>query len=627
MRHRTRPATGTGRLPAVAAATLLVLAAWAGAETSGPYEILDAHYRALGGLELLKGERTIHLEADLQVAGLTGTLRHWESRPDRSRTEVDLGVFAQTTGDNAEQAWALDANGKLSFERDPNALARREVAVRLAQFEHLDPDSEIFTVTLEGFERVEGVDCHVVRISSSPDGTVRDWYIGADDLFLWKSVETRTDGGQIILFSDYRDVDGVLHAFRQDMEILPVGQQQTVSVTMLETNVEIDPSLFEPPASETRDYEFTDGGDFVEIPFRFIERHLFLPVVLQCRESLWVLDTGASMSVIDRSFAESLGLKVSGTIKGEGAGNMVEVAFTTLPAFGIDGVEFSEQQVAVIDIAPLFTRTSDLEVVGILGYDFLSRFVTRVDYANETLTLYEPSAFRYDGPGAVLDAPLSGNLFGVEATVDGVHSGRWMLDLGAGGMTFHAPYAREHGLAEREGIYAVGFGAGGRISHFYSRFATVEFGGHVVVRPFISIAGVGADVTGAFAETEKIGNLGNTLFRHFVLYLDYENQQVIVERGDDFDREFPWDRSGLQLWRPDGEEIEVLFVPNGTPAAEAGFREGDAILAVNGIDVEHLGGLTSLRALLREDPGTEYVFRIAREGTESELKLVLRELL
>jgi hypothetical protein len=333
------------------------------------------------------------------------------------------------------------------------------------------------------------------------------------------------------------------------------------------------------------------------------------------------------MSVIDRSFAESLGLDVSGAIKGQGAGNVVEVAFTTLPAFSIDGVEFSEQQVAVIDIAPLFRRTSDLEVAGILGYDFLSRFVTRVDYANETLTLYEPSAFTYDGPGVVLDAPLTENLFSVEATVDGVHKGRWMLDLGAGGMTFHAPYAREHDLADREGIHAVGFGAGGRISHFYSRFETIEFGGNVVQRPLISIAGAGAEVTGAFAETEKIGNLGNTLFRHFVLYLDYADQKVIVEKGEDFDRVFPWDRSGLQLWRPEGEDIEVLSVPEGTPAAEAGFREGDVILSLNGIGVGHLGGLISLRALLREDPGTEYVFRIEREGRETELKLVLRELL
>jgi hypothetical protein len=396
--------------------------------------------------------------------------------------------------------------------------------------------------------------------------------------------------------------------------------------TYLATNVDIDPALFEPPADDARDYVFTNGGSSVDVPFRFIERHIFLPVVVDCRDSLWVLDSGASASVIDRGYAESLGLELSSEIKGQGAGNTVDVAFATLPPFSVSGIEFEEQQIAVRELAGLFTSTSDLDVRGILGYDFLSRFVTRVDYANEVLTFYEPSEFEYEGDGTVLDAPLTGNLFSVEAAVDGIHSGYWMLDLGAGGMTFHAPYAKEHDLASKEGVYGVGFGAGGRIMHYQSEYETIEFGGHTMKRPRISMAGSDGRAAGAFAGHEKIGNLGNTLFRQFVLYLDYENQQVVVEKGDDFGTEFPWDRSGLQLWRPE-ETCEVLYVSPGTPAEEAGFHEGDTVFSINGIDVDHFAGLLSLRAILREEPGTEYVFEVEREGKRKELRLVLRDLL
>jgi hypothetical protein len=201
-----------------------------------------------------------------------------------------------------------------------------------------------------------------------------------------------------------------------------------------------------------------------------------------------------------------------------------------------------------------------------------------------------------------------------------------MLDLGAGGMTFHAPYAREHDLASREGIYGVGFGAGGRIMHYQSRYETIEFGGHTMERPRISMAGSDERTEGAFAGHERTGNLGNTLFRHFVLYLDYENQQVVVEKGDDFGTEFPSDRSGLQLWRPE-ETCEVLYASPGTPADEAGFREGDTVRAINGIAIEHFGGLLSLRAMLREEPGTEYLFEVERDGRRKELRLVLHDLL
>ncbi len=604
----------------------LAPAARAAADITEPYEVLARHYEALGGLDRVKAEETLHFETTLSVAGLEGTIRHWEASPDRSRTDVDLVVFTQTTGDNGDVAWEVGMNGKLRIEQDPNALARREVSRRIALFEHLDPASDIFTVSLEGIEQVEGADCYVIRMVSAVDNVERIWYIDQSDFLIRKSIDIQPDMQQHVIHSDYRDVDGVLHSFRQDIEMLPIGQKQTMVTTLLETNLDIDPALFEPPVDDARDFVFTQGGDHADVRCQFIERHIFLPVIVDCDESLWVLDSGASASVIDRGYAESLGLELSGEIKGQGAGNTVDVAFATLPPFGVQGIEFEEQQIAVIELAGLFKSTSDLDVRGILGYDFLSRFVTRIDYANEMLTFYEPSEFEYEGDGTVLDAPLSGNLFSVEATVDGIHGGHWMLDLGAGGMTFHAPYAEEHDLASREGTYGVGFGAGGRIMHHRSEYETIEFGGYTMERPRISMAGAGGETTGAFAGGELVGNLGNTLFRHFVLYLDYENQQVVVEKGDDFGTEFPWDRSGLQLWRPE-EVCEVLYVSPGTPADEAGFHEGDTVLSINGIDVDHFAGLLSLRAMLREEAGTEYLFDVKRDGKRKELRLVLRDLL
>ncbi|MCK4681105.1 aspartyl protease family protein, partial [bacterium] len=360
-------------LIALALVCALAPAARAAADIADPYEVLDRYYEALGGLDRVKAEETVHFEATLSVAGLEGTVRYWAASPDRSRTDVDLVVFTQTTGDNGEVAWEVGMNGKLRIEQDENALARREISRRLALFEHLDRASDIFTVSLEGIEQVEGADCHVIRVVSAVDNVERVWYIDVSDFHMRKSIDIQPDMQQHILLSDYRDVDGVLHSFRQDIEILPIGQKQVMVTTLLETNVDIDPAFFEPPPDDARDYVFTNGGNSVDVPFQFIERHIFLPVVVDGSESLWVLDSGASASVIDRGYAESLGLELSGEIKGQGAGNTVDVAFATLPPFSVQGIEFKEQQIAVIELAGLFKSTSDLEVRGILGYDFLSR--------------------------------------------------------------------------------------------------------------------------------------------------------------------------------------------------------------------------------------------------------------
>jgi outer membrane lipoprotein-sorting protein len=612
-------------LAAVAVLAGLAAAACAQGGLTDPYEILDRHLEALGGLDRLRAEETKYFKADMTVQGLSGTVEHWGARPGKSRTDIDLGILKMTQADNGEVAWSIDPNGKLQFDRDENSLKRRRLQRLMEDFEQFDRDSDVFTVVLDGIEEVEGHECYVIRTTNSINDDVT---LGYYDTETFRQIKASTDTGratQVTLFHDYREVDGLLRSFRQETEELPLGQKSTLQIVEYVVNPEIDPAIFEPPSEDVEDFTFPEGATEVVVPFEFIENHLFLKATVDCHEGLWVLDTGASMTVIDGALADELGLELSGSVTGAGAGNAVEVSFATLPPYSVGDIEFASQKVGVIDIADLFRRTSDLEIVGILGYDFLSRFVTRVDYANETLTFYDPETFEYDGDGVVIDAPLSGNTFTLPVTVDGEYDGRWSLDLGAGGCTFHYPYAVEHGLLDRPSLDVVGFGAGGMVTNRLQAYKTIELAGFVVDDAWITVPG--EKVVGAFSNTELTGNLGNMLFRHFVLTLDYGRQQVVVEKGDDFGRDFPRPRAGLGLWRPEGTDVEVLYVSQGTPADEAGFKEGDTVVSINGIRVERLAGLIAIRELLQEPAGTEYVVGILRGGEARELRLTLRELL
>jgi S1-C subfamily serine protease len=69
-----------------------------------------------------------------------------------------------------------------------------------------------------------------------------------------------------------------------------------------------------------------------------------------------------------------------------------------------------------------------------------------------------------------------------------------------------------------------------------------------------------------------------------------------------------------------------MFVPKGTPASKAGFQAGDIIQSVNGIDTKYLGGLLSVKEMLREKPGTKYQIEVARNGESKRLKLVLKDM-
>jgi hypothetical protein len=587
-----------------------------------PYEILSAHYEAIGGMDRLRAEKASFFEASISLFGLEGTIKQWEAPPIRQRQEVDLGILTHITGDNGEYAWTVDSNGKLQIKRDEQTMKRREVEKRIALFEHIDRDSRYFGLTLRGIEDVDGVSCYVVRIDNSINQDVRVYYIGTDDLYMHKSVLKEVDHEAHTRFSDYRDVGGLLIAFQQEIELLPIGQKHTVSILKYVSNPEIDPAIFEPPGSGPKDYRFTNGASAEDIPFRYIADHLFIDVSIGCDRRTWIVDTGASVTVVDADYAEELGLEVSGRMKGYGAGTTVEASFAELPPFSVYGIEFDSQRVAVLAISGLLRRAG-IDVVGILGYDFLSRFVVKVDYAAERLSFYDPVDFEYYGGGKVIDRPLKERFFVVPMVVGGEYSGDWTLDIGAGGTSFFFPFAQAHGFLEREGVETLSGGAGGYHATKIVKFDSLEIAGFTLEDPLISIPAQGG---GALGSREGTGNLGNDVLRHFVVYLDYERQQVILEKGGNFGKKFPVDKSGLSLVVNGGEEIEVFFVSPETPAARAGFRRGDIVKSVNGIPVELLDGAIALRELLKAEAGTEYKFLVHRDGETRKINLKLRNL-
>ncbi|MDD3730782.1 MAG: aspartyl protease family protein [candidate division Zixibacteria bacterium] len=590
---------------------------------TNPYDIMNDYIKAVGGLEKLKAETSSYTEGTLTVASMEGTFKNWKKIPQLNRTEVDLKVFTQTSGDNGRFNWVQDANGKVQVIKDENTMKRREINRLSELYEYLNPDSRYFRLSFEGHEKINDSDCYIVKIANTINDDITLNYINSTSFLLVKTINKSPDNENHTVYSDFRDINGIKVAFHQESVTLPLEQKQSIQLTKYISNLEIDPALFEPPGEDVKDYEFTDGENAENIPFMFIENHLYIMVNIRGKERMWCLDTGAGMSVIDTEFARELGLKLEGELKGQGAGQHIDVTFTTLPEYSLKGIRFSEQKVAAIEVRSIFKKWG-LEVDGILGYDFLSRFIIKVDYANELLSFYSPDNFKYTGFGVVLDAPLVGNTFSVPATVDGKYSGQWSVDLGAGSNSFHYPFAEKHEFIKLPSIERLGMGAGGTFQERMAKFKTIELAGFVVREPLIDFP---LEKKGAFRRSEEIGNLGNSLFRHFILYLDYKDQRMIIEKGADFDRGFPTDKSGLQLVVSDNDEITVLCAPKNTPAGKAGIIAGDVVKTINDIDVKNFKSIITIREMFKEKAGTTYKIGIMHEGQPKEIKLTLNELL
>lgn len=589
-----------------------------------PYVILDHHFQANGGLDRMRGERTQYIEGNLSVAGLEGTIKVWTQKPDLTRTEVDLVVLRMTQGDNGKVEWTLDSNNKLQriTNLDQSAIKRKEVKRRMAEYEYADLHSEVFEATFEGIQKVDNKDCYVIKIKNNINKDIYTLYLNVNNMLLEKSVSIEGENSNDKFYGDYREVDGLMMAFWSKQIHHQTGQEEMITITKYTSNPEIDLALFDPPEETTKDYKFVQGNSAEKIPFRFLENHLYIPVTVGYKERFWILDTGAGMSVISEEFANLLGLELQGDLKGIGGGGTVNIKLTTLPPFNLQGIQFEEQTVAVIDLKNLNLRLG-IEIVGILGFDFLSRFVTKIDYANELVSFYDPDAFEYTGNGRKLTAHIRNNSFRVEATLDDKHSGMWLFDIGASTCYLNGAYAFLNGFTERKGVEGMAQGAVNTFRTKRVKCKSIEFAGFKVDNPMVGFHYGGTDTV---FTADEIGILGSSLFRNFVIYCDYDREQLIVEKGDDFNKEFPEDKAGLTFIRSEDGEFEVFFVAPGTPAAKAGFRQGDTVKSINGIHIQCIGGLSAIRKMLKEDPGTEYAFIVNRNGKEKRLNLKLANL-
>jgi Aspartyl protease len=164
-------------------------------------------------------------------------------------------------------------------------------------------------------------------------------------------------------------------------------------------------------------FEFSDQESRTSFPVEMVQNGVFFPVKINGSKPLrFTLDLGSGATYVDQKTAMNLGLKFSGTTTVRGAGE------GAIPVKVIEDVS--------IDIPGLVTRghrvhATDLGSVhwggplkGLLGYDFLERFVTIIDYPRAEMTVIEPSVFKYDGPGVALQLELQGRLPFVKGTIE-----------------------------------------------------------------------------------------------------------------------------------------------------------------------------------------------------------------
>jgi hypothetical protein len=366
---------------------------------------------------------------------------------------------------------------------------------------------------------------------------------------------------------------------------------------------------------------FSEKGNEKAFPIFRIGFHIFAKVKLNGDEKYWVIDTGAGSTVIDTEYAKSNALPELGKSEGMGASGPVELSIYKIPTLVIN--DHSIENIAVIgfDVYGLFKKKYNIEVAGILGFNFLSKYVVKVDYAGMNMTLFDPSTFKYEGTGNKVNFQLFSNIIMLPMKINNKYDGIFILDTGASTSVFCYPFALKNKITEIDGPDYNALGAQGSFILKLVRFPEIEFGNYklnniVMSCPVEKPAGVmGMD---SFS-----GNIGVNILQNFVFFIDYQNKILYLEKSPNFNHEFPLDKSGMQLEVNKDNAYEIVYVSKNSAAQKAGLNVGDVLLSINGKKPACIGGIDEIYSVFKDKDGTRIDLKILRDSKEFEFPLVL----
>ncbi|MDP9161473.1 MAG: aspartyl protease family protein [Acidobacteriota bacterium] len=346
----------------------------------------------------------------------------------------------------------------------------------------------------------------------------------------------------------------------------------------------------------------------------------------------FILDTGASTTVISDTRAKELGLKLEGRTDATTQGGSIEASRVKGVSLNISGVEFNNMTLAAIRLSGLEAGLGQ-RVDGILGYEIFDRFVVEIDYASKIVTFYEPQSYNYSGRGEVIPISIGDNTPFVVGKITGsrIVEGSFLIDTGAPGiLDIASPFAAKHKLLDSVPhtiLITSGALLAGRSSGKIARAKSFQMGSFVMKTPVANFSQDAEGTEGNEASTEYGGLIGAEILRRFKLIIDYSRKRIILEPNRNLSQRFEFDMSGVSL-AADGEDFrtfKVRALVEKSPAAEAGLRVGDAITAIDGKSTAEMT-LEQIRRMFRQEE-RRYSLSVKRGESVLPLKIKTRRLI
>lgn len=293
-----------------------------------------------------------------------------------------------------------------------------------------------------------------------------------------------------------------------------------------------------------------------------------------------ILDTGASHSVLSRDYATKTARKIEQRGRIAAIGGAVAVGWTRVRSVSFGGVVQTGGGLSVVALPGNVTGHGQA-IDMLVGRDMLDRYALDLDYVGRRFRLLPSGRLPFTGVRAPLRVGQALAAYITQITIAGRRLRPIIVDTGDGTALTLArsawrtlPFTRQPMMTTQ-----LAYGVGGAVIADIGTLPELLLGDQSA-----SDVQVWVEQTGGFSDiAHSAGRIGSGLLQRYRVLLDPSaGHMVLAQNGAS--NTLPRSTSGLQL-ALSANELRVLHVMRGSPAAAGGWRVGDRICAVDGVAI------------------------------------------
>jgi len=305
---------------------------------------------------------------------------------------------------------------------------------------------------------------------------------------------------------------------------------------------------------------------------------ILIPAEVNGKKVFALLDSGASSTVLDSSFASDIGLCSKGHHIGGADGGPVAYGNVKGVDLQLGKLRWRGQAVA-IDLTAVSAQVGRPLPI-ILGGALFSDTIVDIDFAGRRIAFRDPKTFVTPPTAIATRLIKAADLRAISISVED-HPAKLLFDIGNAGTLNLSPrfWGRAGFLQGRRTSTTYSGGAGGMQEQQIARLDRLTVGG-------AQFRGVPVELQNANAVHGDLsqaldGNLGIGVLSRFHLIVDFPHARVLFAPPVDQARPFPINHIGLTV-RPGKAGLTVVHIARGSPAALVGLSVGDVITTVDG---------------------------------------------